>query len=64
ARRKGLTFRMSRRMKEVYPRAIALVERGDVDVEPLVTHTFPLELASEAFRTAVARNGLKVVVVP
>lgn len=64
ARRKGLTFRMSRRMKEVYPRAIALVERGDVDVRSLVTHTFPLELASEAFRTAVARTGLKVVVAP
>lgn len=49
ARRKGLTIRMSRRMKSVYPRAIALVERGLVDVRALVTHRFPLEQAAEAF---------------
>jgi L-iditol 2-dehydrogenase len=64
ARRKGLTLRMARRMKEVYPRAIALVDHGGVDVRSLVTHTFPLEQAAEAFRAAVARVGLKVVVVP
>ena len=64
ARRKGLTLRMSRRMKEVYPRAIALVEHGAVDVRSLVTHTYPLEQATEAFRTAVARTGLKVVLLP
>ena len=49
ARRKGLTIRMSRRMKHVYPRAIALVERGIVDVRALITHHFPLERAAEAF---------------
>lgn len=64
ARRKGLTFRMARRMKEVYPRAIALVERGAVDVRSLVSHTFPLADAAEAFRVADARTGLKVVIVP
>lgn len=49
ARRKGLTILMSRRMKSVYPEAIALVERGHVDVDPLITHRFPLDRAAEAF---------------
>lgn len=64
ARRKGLTFRMARRMKEVYPRAIALVEHGGVDVRALVSHTFDLDDAAEAFAVAAARTGLKVVVAP
>jgi L-iditol 2-dehydrogenase len=36
ARRKGLTIALVRRMKEVYPRAIALVEAGLVDVRGVV----------------------------
>ena len=64
ARRKGLTFRMVRRMKEVYPRAIALVEAGLVDVASQVSHTFPLDDAARAFEVACAREGLKVVVAP
>ena len=48
ARHKGLTILISRRMKHVYPRAIALVERGVMDARTLVTHRFPLERAAEA----------------
>ena len=48
-RRKGLTIKLVRRMKHTYPRAIALVQRGVVDVKPLVTHVFPLERIAEAF---------------
>jgi L-iditol 2-dehydrogenase len=55
---------MARRMKEVYPRTIALVESGRVDVRSLVSHTFPLAEADRAFRLADARLGLKVVVTP
>lgn len=62
ARRKGLSLVMVRRMKEVYPRAIGLVEAGLVDVESLVTCRFPLDQADEAFRAAARREGLKVVV--
>jgi L-iditol 2-dehydrogenase len=62
ARRKGLSLIMVRRMKDVYPRAIALVQRGLVDVESLVTVRYPLEHADEAFAAAVKREGLKVVV--
>ena len=48
-RRKGLTIKLVRRMKHTYPRAIALVEKGLVDVKSLATHEFPLERIAEAF---------------
>jgi L-iditol 2-dehydrogenase len=64
ARRKGLTLKLSRRMKHVYPRAIQLVERGRVDVRSLVTHHFPLTEVGQAFAVAQQRAGLKVVVEP
>jgi len=62
ARRKGLTIKLVRRMKHTYPRAIALVEHGLVDVRSLVTHRFPLTQAKPAFVEAEKRSGLKVVV--
>ena len=49
-RRKGLTIKVSRRMKHIYPRLIALSERRTVNPGALVTHTFPLEMGHEAFR--------------
>jgi len=64
ARRKGLTIKMSRRMKHVYPRAIRLVEAGLVDVRSVVTHVFPLEEAEEAFAVAQRREGIKIVIEP
>ncbi|MFK7854785.1 MAG: zinc-binding dehydrogenase [Granulosicoccus sp.] len=50
ARRRGLIMKFSRRMGDVYPRAIELVQNGDVDVDLLVTHHFKLDGASEAFK--------------
>jgi L-iditol 2-dehydrogenase len=64
ARRKGLTIRMSRRMKNTYPRAIRLVERGLVDVRSMVTQRYPLAESSRAFDTALRREGIKVVIEP
>lgn len=64
ARRKGLSLLLCRRMKEMYPRTIDLVARGVVDVSSLVSHTFGLDQAGEAFGVAVARTGHKVVVSP
>jgi len=64
ARRKGLTLVLVRRMKEVYPRTTRLVERGLVDVAGLVTHRYPLDDVEQAFGTAQAREGLKVIVEP
>jgi L-iditol 2-dehydrogenase len=64
ARRKGLTLKMTRRMKHVYPRAIRLVERGLVDVRSIVTHEYPLDQSPEAFGAASRREGLKTVIRP
>jgi L-iditol 2-dehydrogenase len=64
ARRKGLTIKLSRRMKHAYPRAIHLVETGEVDVRSLVTHRFPLAQFDRAFDVACRREGLKVIVEP
>ncbi|GAA0529701.1 NAD(P)-dependent alcohol dehydrogenase [Paractinoplanes ferrugineus] len=64
ARRKGLTLVMSRRMGEVYPRAIDLVARRLVDLTPLVSRTFGLTEIDAALATAAAREGLKIVVHP
>jgi L-iditol 2-dehydrogenase len=48
-RRKGLTIKYVRRMKHTYPRAIAMVRDGLIDVQSMVTHRFPLERAAEAY---------------
>jgi len=64
ARRKGLTIKLSRRMKDTYPRATRLVTGGLVDVSSIVSHTFPLARAEEAFRAASDRVGLKIIVSP
>jgi L-iditol 2-dehydrogenase len=63
-RRKGLTLVLVRRMKEMYDRTVALVEAGDVDVRSIVSETFPLDRTAEAFTSAAARGGLKVVIAP
>ena len=49
ARRKGLTFAMVRRMKDTYPRAIALALAG-VDLDLLVTERHPLVEAAQGVR--------------
>lgn len=64
ARRKGLTFKMVRRMKFTYPRAIQLVESGKVDVRSLVSASFPLEQSQQAFSAAGRREGLKILITP
>jgi L-iditol 2-dehydrogenase len=61
ARRKGLTFAMSRRMHNTYPRAIDLAS-GDLDLDALVSARFPLARAADAFSEAAKRGGDKVVV--
>lgn len=62
ARRKGLTIKLSRRMKFTYPRAIQLVKDGLVDLRSLVTHRYPLAEFEQAFQAARRREGLKVII--
>jgi L-iditol 2-dehydrogenase len=62
ARRKGLTIKLVRRMKLTYPRAIRLVESGQVDVRSLVTHHLSLQETAQAFAIAARRQGIKIVV--
>ena len=65
ARRKGLTLLVSRRMKHAdLPRAISLVESGEISLDGLVTERYDLEHSREAFDGLVERRGLKIVVEP
>jgi L-iditol 2-dehydrogenase len=46
-----------------FPTALELVQDGQVEVEPLITHRFPLRRAAEAFSTAdERRQALKVLI--
>lgn len=49
ARRRGLNIKFSRRMGNVYDRAIQLVTDGKVNVDAMVSHHFELENTAEAF---------------
>ncbi|MBW6465021.1 MAG: zinc-binding dehydrogenase [Brevefilum sp.] len=62
ARRRGLTIKLSRRMKNTYPLSIRLVSTGQINLKPLITHTFPLEAYQQAFQTAADRQGIKVLI--
>jgi L-iditol 2-dehydrogenase len=66
ARRKGLTIKFSRRMPEVYPRAIALAQSGRVKLRPLASHHFDLARAGEAFALQAARADgiIKAIIHP
>jgi L-iditol 2-dehydrogenase len=52
ARRKGLILRFSRRMGHVFPRAMAIVAQGRVQLAPLASHAYPLARSPEAFEAA------------
>jgi Threonine dehydrogenase and related Zn-dependent dehydrogenases len=65
ARRKGLTLLVCRRMEPSdLPRAIRLVEAGEIALAPLVTGRYGLDEWRVAFGDLVDRRGLKVVVEP
>jgi L-iditol 2-dehydrogenase len=65
-RRKGLTIKLVRRMKHTYPRAIRLVQNGQVDVKSLVTHFMNLEGVGEAMElVSTYQDGvIKAIVRP
>lgn len=64
SRRKGLTIYMVRRMKHVYEYTIPMVQRGLIDLKPLITHVYPFSKTEEAMATAVHyRDGVVKAVV-
>ena len=65
-RRKGLTIKMSRRMGDIYPRAIEYVRSGRIDVNAIVTHTLPLSEVRSAFEMLAEDRdeAIKVVLEP
>jgi L-iditol 2-dehydrogenase len=66
ARRRALKIKFARRMGEVYPRAIALVAAGKVDVGSMVSHRVGLAETPGAFE-ALAENApgyIKVLIYP
>jgi L-iditol 2-dehydrogenase len=66
SRRKGVTIKLSRRMKHVYPRTLALVARGMVDLQQLITHHYPLAQTADAFEHIAqpTTDALKIVIEP
>ncbi len=65
-RRKGLTIKMSRRMKHTYPHAIPLAASGQVALDPLASHRFSLDQAGAALETAAtyADGVVRAMVLP
>jgi len=58
---KELALRGSFRFHHEFPLAVRMMQAGRIDVLPLITHTFPLERAVEAFDLAGDRSqSLKV----
>lgn len=47
-----------------FSEAMKLVTSGQIDLEKLITHRFPLEEIDKALKTVLEGKGLKVVVVP
>jgi L-iditol 2-dehydrogenase len=66
SRRKGVTIKLSRRMKHVYPRTIALVQRGMVDLQQIISHHYPLAQTAEAFDhlAGADTDALKIIIQP
>ncbi len=66
ARRRGLDIRFSRRMGDVYDRAIMLVQQSSVDVDSLITHRYSVEDAAQAFELQAndAPDLIKSMILP
>ncbi len=64
ARLKSTTIKMLTRALNPYPRAIRLVQNGQVDIRSLVSHSFKLDQYEEAFNISQERKGLKVIITP
>jgi D-xylulose reductase len=59
---KGVTIETVFRYAHMYPKAIALIESGSIDVKPLITDRLPFERAVEAFEIAASRKPTTIKV--
>lgn len=53
---KEIEIRGSFRFHEEFAAAVRMMQRGLIDVQPLLTHSFPLDAFAEAFATASDRS--------
>jgi threonine dehydrogenase-like Zn-dependent dehydrogenase len=47
-----------------FPRAVEILEKGIIDLEPLITHRFPLAKTAEAIEVLRKGEGVKVFINP
>jgi ABC-type sugar transport system permease subunit len=53
-----------RRMKHTYPRAIKMAMTGVVNVQPLISHTYPLDRIQDAYEMAATHaKGVRKVII-
>lgn len=57
-----IDIRFQYRYKDTYPKAIALVSSGLINLKPLVTHRFALEEGEKAFEAASDVNARAIKV--
>jgi threonine 3-dehydrogenase len=50
-----------RKMFSTWETVTRLLAKGKVDLEPLITHRFPLEQFDDAFQSMIRREAIKVV---
>lgn len=62
--RKELTIMGSRINPDTHQRAVQLIDSGRLQLEPLITHSFPVEQLEEAIRTQMGPQSIKVLIEP
>ena len=54
----------SAHVRRDFPRIVAMIERGALDLAPMVTRTIPLEAVNDAFAAMLAGDVIRSVIVP
>lgn len=62
--KKELTIRGSMVNPDTHARAVALLNAGRLQIEPLITHRFPLANVEEAIKMQMSAESIKVLVKP
>ena len=62
--KKELTIRGSMVNPDTHARAVALLNSGRLQIEPLITHRFPLEQVEDAIKMQMSAESIKVLVKP